>query len=172
MTATDVTSATYPQNELLLRYLIAAPAGQFSQWKHQGVLPKIPTGEGPGKPAEHNVEHGLIGTTMAQLMNTVCVSAKKAGSAASEATDKIMASPAYKILTDPDNAPDGEYFLQFRRLKNLDDDKKDKLIPELVEGRDDLNFSRGYTSLVINIGELLRDIADQIHGTGAIVERS
>lgn len=158
---TDIKDQTFSRNDLCLRFLFAGKIAQFAGWVDRGEFPGAPEGEGSGRARQYTVQDGLCATLMAQHLNVISTSTAVSAMVADRAVGEIKRSPVFKILSDPDNAPDGEFLLQIAR--------GERWLVRVVDDRADLEFDRGYSSWIINVGELLRDIAGNLETEGSQV---
>ena len=162
MTDRDMVSQTFTIDELLRRFRVACTAKQFAGWVDRGSFRSTPNGEGTAATRTYSFRDGICASLMAQQVSVICPSTETAAMIANRAAGEIMKSPVFKILTHPDDAPDDEYLLVIARA--------DIWVVRVVR-REELDFSHAYTSLVINLGQMLRDIAlnfriasDQVYG--------
>lgn len=149
----DVTFCQFTFDELSRCFCVDAPSQQLAGWIDRGEFRGTPDGGGSARARAFSVRDGLCATLMAQHLNGVVASGTTSAMIANRAAGEIMRSPAFKILTDPDNAPADEFLLQISRA--------DIWVVRLVR-RDELDFGDSYTSLVINVSKLLRNIAERL----------
>jgi hypothetical protein len=150
MITRDIMSQNFTIDELLRRFRVSCSASQFAGWIDRGSFRSFPDGNGTAKTRRYSVRDGICASLMAQHLSVNCPSTETAAMIANRAAGEIMKSPAFKILTDPDNAPTTEYLLVIARAD---------IWVVRVARQEELDFSHAYTSIVINLSQLLRDIA-------------
>ncbi|MFT5176895.1 MAG: hypothetical protein ACI8W7_005095 [Gammaproteobacteria bacterium] len=151
MTTRNIMSQTFTIDELLRHFRVACTARQFAEWIDRGSFRSFPGGDGTAKTRRYSVRDGLSASLLVQHVSVICPSTEAAATIANRAAGEIMKSPAFKILTDPNNAPIAEYLLVIARA--------DIWVVRVVR-QEELDFSHAYTSIVINLSQLLRDIAE------------
>jgi hypothetical protein len=150
MTTYDFKSQTFTIDELLRRFRVPCTARQFAEWIDRGSFRSTPDGGGTARTRRYSVRDGICASLLAQYVSVICPSTETAAMIANRAAGEIMKSPAFKILTDPANAPIAEYLLVIARA--------DIWVVRIAR-QEELDFSHAYTSIVINLSQLLRDIA-------------
>ncbi len=149
----DLLSQRFLLDDLLRRFRAKSTPQQFAGWVNRGVFRSTPASNEPAAKRTFSVRDGLSAALMAQHVNVICPSTATAAMLANSAAGEIMNSPVFRILADPDNAPDEEYLLLIARA--------DIWVVRVVP-RDALDFSDAYATLVINVSDLLRDIAPNL----------
>ncbi len=153
MTNRDILSKTFTIDDLMRQFRVETTAEQFAGWVDRGSFRATPDNKGTATTRDFGFRDGLCAALLAQHVSVIRVPSETAARLANQAAGEIMKSPAFKIITDPDNAPDEEYLLVIARA--------DIWVVRMVR-RDELDFTHAYTSLVIDISRLLRDIAQNL----------
>jgi hypothetical protein len=153
ITDRNILSKTFTIDDLMRQFRVETTAKQFAGWVDRGSFRSAADSTGTAATRQFSFRDGLCAALMAQHVSVICVPSEAAARLANQAAGEIMKSPVFKIITDPDNAPDDEYLLVIARA--------DIWVVRVVR-RDELDFTHAYTSLVIDISRLLRDIAQNL----------
>ncbi len=136
--------------ELLRCFRLESSAQQLAGWIDRDHFRGTAIGHGPAQTRTFGTRDGLCATLMTRHLHGFAGSAAEAAIIANRAAGEIMRSPAFDILEDPAHAPDGEFLLQIARA--------DIWVVRMVR-REELDFTLAETSLIIDVGRLLRELA-------------